>query len=273
MSGARSIVAVIRLVSDLPKKFDIVFGALDNLEEFRRANGASDVGQLLARHPDIDAHLREVTNIHAAINKELRTLFESTGPSQQKLGMFEEVFSALNREYKNCFSAIYQIDMNESENRKDGILVPKTFSAQDTAQSRKILRMAAEQIVQLFPIDQQMSAKAKAEILIEELVMGDKFENIHDSTIINRSAVRDALNATQLSLGKDFAEALSVVAAAVEESKNVAAGAIFNSFSEELKKPAPDKSMLRQCWDGLTTLLPNVATIAKASSTIAALIL
>jgi hypothetical protein len=105
----------------------------------------------------------------------------------------------------------------------------------------------------------------------KEVVMGDKFENIHNATIINRSVVRDAIKSVQASAGADVSEALASVAAAVEESKNAAAGALFNSFTEELNKPVPDKSALKQCWDGLTKLLPDMAAIAAAGAKIATL--
>jgi hypothetical protein len=106
-----------------------------------------------------------------------------------------------------------------------------------------------------------------------DAVAGDKFENIHDSTIVNRSVVQDAIKNVQASAGKDVSKALASIAAAVEESKNAAAGALFNSFTAELKKPAPNKSTLKQFWEGLTTLLPSIATIGEASAKIATLLL
>ncbi len=104
-----------------------------------------------------------------------------------------------------------------------------------------------------------------------EVIMGDKFANIQNATIINRSVVEDALKSVEASAGNEVSEALAVVARAVEDSDNAAAGALFNTFSEELKKPAPNKSALRQCWDSLVALLPDVATIAAASAKIATL--
>ena len=277
MASSNSRVAMIKVVADLPSKLEAAFDALEALDGFRDLDRISDISALLERNPLVDSMLREVTNINVTIGAELQTQFESGNPSEQKAKMFGEVFGALKREYQNCFSAIYKTDLAASQHRKDGVLVPRIYSDQETAQSRKILRMAAEEIVGLFPIDDQMSAKAKATIFIEEMVMGDKFENVHNSTIINRSIINrsilgEALKASEKSFGNQFAEAFSQVADAVETSGNVAAGAVLNSFSEELKKPTPDKSMLKQCWDGLTTLLPSVAAIAKASATIAGLI-
>ncbi len=112
----------------------------------------------------------------------------------------------------------------------------------------------------------------------KEVVMGDKLENIHNATIINRSdkatiinqsVVQDAIKTVHASSGKELSEALASIASAVEESQNAAAGSLFNSFSEELSKPAPDKSVLKQCWEGLTAVLPDVATIATAGAKIA----
>lgn len=132
-----------------------------------------------------------------------------------------------------------------------------------------------------FPINQILKGNFNQELLrkygdfyqvsIKELVMGDKFENIRNTTIINRSVVTDAIKSVRSSAGADVSSALESVAAIVEESKNAVAGSLFNSFSEELAKPAPDKSTLRQYWDGLISMLPIVTKLAEASAKITTL--
>jgi len=101
--------------------------------------------------------------------------------------------------------------------------------------------------------------------------MGDKFENIQNSTVINRSIVSDAIKTIEASQGADVAKALETIAKAVEDSKSVAAGALFESFSRELQKKEPDKSALREFWEGLTKLVPSIATLAGAAAKIATL--
>ena len=112
---------------------------------------------------------------------------------------------------------------------------------------------------------------AKTQDLSVEVVMGDKFENIQNSTVINRSIVSDAIKTIEASQGADVAKALETIAKAVEDSKSVAAGALFESFSRELQKKEPDKSALREFWEGLTKLVPSIATLAGAAAKIATL--
>lgn len=122
----------------------------------------------------------------------------------------------------------------------------------------------------------EIAARLSGNVYVQHggyLDMGDKFENIHNSNIINRSVVQDAIKTVSAAEGADVSNALASVAAAVDESENAAAGALFNSFATELNKPEPDKSVLKQCWDGLTAVLPGVATIASASAQITKLFL
>ncbi|MFX1563987.1 MAG: hypothetical protein ACFFDP_11850, partial [Promethearchaeota archaeon] len=112
---------------------------------------------------------------------------------------------------------------------------------------------------------------AKDKDLSVEVVMGDKFENIQNSTIINRSIVSDAVKAIEASQGTDVAEALETIAKAIETSRSVAAGALFESFSKELQKKEPDKSALREFWEGLTKIVPSIATMTGAVAKVASL--
>ncbi|HWS98747.1 MAG TPA: hypothetical protein VN256_00650 [Pyrinomonadaceae bacterium] len=90
--------------------------------------------------------------------------------------------------------------------------------------------------------------------IIKEVVMGDKFENIHHATIVNRSVVKDAFN----NVDEETAAALETVADEIERAKNADATENFNSFAEELRKPEPKKAVLRTLWTGVTTALPSI---------------
>ena len=106
----------------------------------------------------------------------------------------------------------------------------------------------------------------------KEVIMGDKFENISNSTIVNRSSVQSALNSQTVSGHPELAEALQKIADLVERSQNVAAGALFNGLAEEIKKPTPQKTIIHQCWDGLVKVVPDVAKLAGAAAAIARLL-
>lgn len=107
--------------------------------------------------------------------------------------------------------------------------------------------------------------------IIGEQIMGDKFENIRNATIINRSTVIDAFKVIQEKHGEDTANALATVAKEVGNSGNQAAGTLFNSFNNELRERNPDKSKLKQYWEGLISVLPSIAQLTDAAVKIGSL--
>jgi hypothetical protein len=108
--------------------------------------------------------------------------------------------------------------------------------------------------------------------MVQEVVMGDKFENIQNATIINRSHVENAFNTARETLGADVADAIVQLAEAVERSQNAAAGAIFDQFTGELEHPEPNRSKLRQFWDGLVALVPDITALTGVAETIGKLV-
>ncbi len=103
-------------------------------------------------------------------------------------------------------------------------------------------------------------------IIIKELVMGDKFEGISNATIVNRSLVEHAFNKTKERIDENTADALLSIAEQVEKSQNSAAGVLFDSFMTEVKEEKPNKSKLRQCWEGLIAILPDFVRLADAGA-------
>jgi len=101
-----------------------------------------------------------------------------------------------------------------------------------------------------------------------ETVMGDKYGNIINSTVINRSSLENAFNQIKEQVDEETANALIEVAEIVGQSNNPAAGVLLTSFTEEVKSKEPDKSKLSQYWNGLVTLLPSVATLSTACAKI-----
>lgn len=101
--------------------------------------------------------------------------------------------------------------------------------------------------------------------------MGDKFENITNSTIVNRSHVEHAFNRTEARLGDKVASAIVEIAQLIDQSGNAAAGAVFDEFITEVDRDQPDKSKLRQYWDGMVAILPSIVTLAEAGEAIARL--
>jgi hypothetical protein len=103
--------------------------------------------------------------------------------------------------------------------------------------------------------------------------MGDKFENIHNSTIINESSVQNSFNKIRVQHNEEVSNALIQIAEFIQDSGDPAAGTLFNTFTEELNKPQPDKSRLKSFWSAIEKALPTISTIAGTVAKIAPLFL
>ena len=102
--------------------------------------------------------------------------------------------------------------------------------------------------------------------------MGDNFDNIRNSTIINRSTVTDAFNQIVDSHDEDTIRALRQIAEEIEKSPNKEADENFNSLVEELGKEEPRKSVLTSLWNGVTKAAPTILQMTDAVSTISKLL-
>jgi hypothetical protein len=103
--------------------------------------------------------------------------------------------------------------------------------------------------------------KTHIETYIKEYtqIMGDQiYVPGSGNTIINRSVVKGAFNRVKESLGEETANALLRVEAAINQANNRDAADNFESFSEELKKPEPKKSLLKSLWQGTLAALPTL---------------
>ncbi len=94
--------------------------------------------------------------------------------------------------------------------------------------------------------------------------MSDVFQNIQNSTILNKSIVENAFNRVKKEHDEDTSKALVKIAEFIEKSGDPAAGALFTNFTEELNKPTPDKSRLKSFWSGVEKALPTINTVAEA---------
>src|SRR6266446_139094 len=126
-------------------------------------------------------------------------------------------------------------------------------------------------IIQLCSTLKYKTDQKSIQISIGEFIMGDSFKDIKNSTIINRSKVVNALNTIGGHVDEDTKSAIIEVANIVSESQNAAAGALLDQFNDELAKHQHDRSKLKQFWNGLTTLLPDIAKLGGAVAKIVAI--
>ena len=101
--------------------------------------------------------------------------------------------------------------------------------------------------------------------------MGDVFENISNSTIINRSYLEGSLNKVKKDVSEDTADALRQIAEFIGKSGNEAAIENFNSFNEELQKEDASKNKLKTWWNGVTDALPGLLKMTELVAKVIAL--
>jgi hypothetical protein len=99
---------------------------------------------------------------------------------------------------------------------------------------------------------------AEAKKLPVEIVMGDQFSNIVNTTIVNRSILENSFVKLK-ETDPSTADALRQVAAQVESSGSEAAGALFDAFNGELQQREPRKPVLASLWSGISTAVPTLA--------------
>ena len=97
-----------------------------------------------------------------------------------------------------------------------------------------------------------------------EVTMGDKFENIQNAKIINKSIVENSFNKIKEGYGEDVANALVQIAEFIERSGNEEAGELFDNFNAEINKLEPKKSVLKSLWGGIEKALPLITTLSEA---------
>lgn len=101
-----------------------------------------------------------------------------------------------------------------------------------------------------------------------EVTMGDKYANIHSSTIVNHSLVEKSFNQVRHDFDEETANALKKIAEEIVKSNNKDAAENFLLFNEELQKPGPKKSALRSLWSGITTALPTILQMTDVATKI-----
>lgn len=104
--------------------------------------------------------------------------------------------------------------------------------------------------------------------IVGEQIVGDKFENISGSTIVNKSLLSNALNTVNSQYGDDVKNALDEISEYIESAGDEVSTELFNGFNKELGNKESSKTVLNALWDGLVTKLPDAAKVATAIATI-----
>jgi len=102
-------------------------------------------------------------------------------------------------------------------------------------------------------------------------IMGDNFENIHNSTIINRSEVNKSFTKVQSMLDDEHKAVLEEILEKVNNSNEQFAVDCFRQFNEEICKDSVNKSKLELYWNNIKSIIPEVTKFAGAVANIIAL--
>ncbi len=102
-----------------------------------------------------------------------------------------------------------------------------------------------------------------------KVIMGDNFENISNSTIVNKSVLLDVMEKEN---SEELKRALMKLRKVVEGSNNEDAVGLFNDFLEELSNKTPQKRRLKSFWTSLVEVLPHIKNLTDISVGIASLI-
>ena len=97
-----------------------------------------------------------------------------------------------------------------------------------------------------------------------KIIMGDNFENISSSTIVNKSNLLTVFDKVE----DDMALLLIKLKRMVEQSNNEDAIGLFNDLLEELSQKQPQKRKLKSFWHELVNLLPHLNNITDIAANI-----
>lgn len=151
----RERIALLRWLARMPDQFDSHFR-----EIWRLGFGGNRVSAKYEH--ELETAGRELVTLYTRIVDKLPDAFAETKPSDREQGCFNEVFPAFRREAEACFQASRVLVNGLEADTPSGSRVPIPFSVTYQAvvpEHLRILRMAAENIVILFPVNEVEQAR------------------------------------------------------------------------------------------------------------------
>lgn len=103
----------------------------------------------------------------------------------------------------------------------------------------------------------------------KKIIMGDNFEHIVNSTVINKSLLQNSLN--KYADNENIISALKKLEKIVFDSENRDAIDTFNNMNEELAQISPSKSKIKAFWNMLIDILPTIKNMTDIVATITSL--
>ena len=156
VEARRERVTLLHWLGRIPSEFD------DYFAELWRA-GFGNARPPTKEAERLEKSVRELLRFYTRIRELLPEAFVQTKPSERERGCFDEVFTAFQREATECFEASRTLMNASTAKRVDGsqmdISFSTLYSALEVTEHLRILRMAAEEIVIQFPVDEVEEVK------------------------------------------------------------------------------------------------------------------
>ena len=150
-SSRRERIAVLKWLARIPEQFDAYFREL-----WRLGFGKDRLPSL--QRDRMEERMRELLRLYTRVVEKLPGAFAQIDHSERERGCFAEVFPALQREATACFEAsrtlVNGLDVQATDGSRLSITFSTAYSALEVSEHLRILRMAAEELVIQFPIDE-----------------------------------------------------------------------------------------------------------------------
>ena len=102
--------------------------------------------------------------------------------------------------------------------------------------------------------------------------MGDKFENIHNSNIINKSSVQGDFKWRGELIDDELKVAINQITYIVKNQNNPASLAVLKEFQSEIQKPNRKIETIKQCWNALISITPKISKLVDVVKKIESII-
>ena len=200
----------------------------------------------------------------------------------EKIGRHDEGFQLKKpATEKKVLFHLHKILFNLSKNfrnRQNQERFVQTAFILDELSQEESLELQIEGLKSVIEWLEKSSDRNKPIINISKKIINNMGDQITIGSItgnfINKSHLVNSLNsATANNIDAETKQTLLEIAKKIEDSQNQVAALLFNSFNEELakSKPEQDKGKLKQFWDGLVKIMPDILTIGKSVAGITAL--
>jgi hypothetical protein len=155
-SRRRERIVLLRWLGRIPDEFDAYFRSLWQVGFGKNRVPPGETEKL-------ETKVRLLLRDYTRIIEKLPEMFAQGGPSEREKGCFAEVFPAFQRECTECFAAsrvlLGGLSVPTADGKQSPVPFSMAYSALEVQEHLRILRMAAEELIIQFPVDEVEEAR------------------------------------------------------------------------------------------------------------------